>query len=203
MNNKEQNALLDMLNRNAKRLQRLSQDILDITMIDSHTLKLNKEKISLNDLIRKTVQDFTSYALPNAASNTNIVYEPADNSPLDGKSQTDPIIVEADRERIAQVIWNLLSNAIKFTENGTVTISTALKNSKVIVSVSDTGEGINPVIRPKLFSKFVTNSFQGTGLGLYISKNIIEAHGGRMWAADDSVDKKGATFYFSLPTLNQ
>jgi signal transduction histidine kinase len=199
---KEQSELLDMLYRNAKRLQRLSQDILDITMIESHTLKLNKEKISLNDLIYKTVQDFTSYALPTTTSNTRIVYEQT-KSGGDGRGQTDPIIVEVDRARITQVIWNLLSNAIKFTESGTITISTSLKDSGALVSVADTGEGINPAIRPKLFSKFVTNSFQGTGLGLYISKNMIEAHGGRMWAADDSQDRKGATFYFSLPIFKQ
>lgn len=199
INNKEQKQLLDILIRNAKRLQRLSQDILDITMIDSNTLKLNKERISLKDLIYKTGQDFASQVLPTNISNTKIVYESADKPLSDGKGQTDPLIVEADRERISQVIWNLLSNAIKFTENGTVTLSTSLKDSEAVVSVADTGEGINPAVRPKLFSKFVTNSFQGTGLGLYISKNIIEAHGGRMWAADDSVDKKGATFYFSLP----
>lgn len=199
INNKEQKQLLDILIRNAKRLQRLSQDILDITMIDSNTLKLNKERISLTDLIYKTGQDFALQVLPTTTSNTKIVYESADKSMADGKGQTDPIIVEVDRERISQVIWNLLSNAIKFTENGTITLSTSLKDSEAVVSVADSGEGINPAIRPKLFSKFVTNSFQGTGLGLYISKNIIEAHGGRMWAADDSVDKKGATFYFSLP----
>jgi two-component system, OmpR family, sensor histidine kinase VicK len=188
-----------MLIRNAKRLQRLSQDILDITMIDSNTLKLNKEKVSLNDLIYKTGQDFASQALPTTTSKAKIVYETTDKPMANGKTQTDPIIVEVDRERISQVIWNLLSNAIKFTENGTITLSTSLKDSEAIVSVADTGEGINPSIRPKLFSKFVTNSFQGTGLGLYISKNIIEAHGGRMWAADDILDKRGATFYFSLP----
>lgn len=199
INNKEQKLLLDILIRNAKRLQRLSQDILDITMIDSNTLKLNKEKISLSDLIYKTGQDFASQVLPTNTSNTKIVYGSANKSMADGKGQTDPIIVEVDRERISQVIWNLLSNAIKFTENGTITLSTSLKDSEAIVSVADTGEGINPSIRPKLFSKFVTNSFQGTGLGLYISKNIIETHGGRMWAAEDSLDKNGATFYFSLP----
>lgn len=200
--NKEQSELLDMLNRNAKRLQRLSQDILDITMIESNTLKLNKEKMSLNDIIYKTVKDFTSHALATTTSNTKILCEPVDKFEVDGgKDQMDPIIVEVDRGRITQVLWNLLSNAIKFTENGEITISTSLMDSEVIVSVADTGEGISPAIRPKLFSKFVTNSFQGTGLGLYISKNIIEAHGGRMWAAKDSPDRKGATFYFSLPTI--
>jgi signal transduction histidine kinase len=200
INNKEQTELMNMLIRNAKRLQRLSQDILDITMIESHTLKLNKEVFSLNDLIQKTVQDFTLHAASTSTSNAKILFENGDISVADERVQSVPITVEADRERITQVMWNLLSNAIKFTENGTITISTSVKDSEAIVSVVDTGEGINPAIRPKLFSKFVTNSFQGTGLGLYISKNIIEAHGGKMWA-DDSEDRKGAAFFFSLPIL--
>jgi signal transduction histidine kinase len=198
INNKEQTELMNMLIRNAKRLQRLSQDILDITMIESHTLKLNKEVFPLNDLIQKTVQDFSLHAASTSTSNAKILFENGDISVVDERVQSVPITVEADRERITQVMWNLLSNAIKFTENGTITISTSVKDSEAIVSVVDTGEGINPAIRPKLFSKFVTNSFQGTGLGLYISKNIIEAHGGKMWA-DDSEDRKGAAFFFSLP----
>ncbi|MGA8564841.1 MAG: HAMP domain-containing sensor histidine kinase, partial [Nitrososphaeraceae archaeon] len=101
-----------------------------------------------------------------------------------------------------QVVWNLLNNAQKFTKHGTISISTRVTDREVIVSVKDTGEGIDPKIRPKLFSRFATNSSQGTGLGLYISKSVVEAHGGRMWA-DDNIDRRhGATFYFSLPVLD-
>jgi signal transduction histidine kinase len=118
-------------------------------------------------------------------------------------------IVEADRDRIAQVISNILGNAIKFTskeQGGTVSV-TLEKNvndkeeEEVTVAVRDTGEGIHHEILPRLFTKFATKSFTGTGLGLYISKNIIEAHRGRMWAQNNP-NKQGATFTFTLPLLN-
>jgi signal transduction histidine kinase len=118
------------------------------------------------------------------------------------------IIVEADKARISQVISNLLSNATKFTKEGSIIITTAVdvdsgndgKINMVIVSVKDTGTGIDPEILPRLFSKFVTKSDKGTGLGLYISKSIIESHGGRIWA-ENNEGGKGAIFYFSLPIL--
>jgi signal transduction histidine kinase len=94
---------------------------------------------------------------------------------------------------------NLLTNAIKFTEEGTVSISANIKdNNELIVTVTDTGEGIHSDILPRLFTKFATKSNIGTGLGLYISKNIVESHGGKMWAENNS-DGRGATFSFSLP----
>jgi two-component system sensor histidine kinase VicK len=100
------------------------------------------------------------------------------------------------------VISNLLGNAIKFTKEGTISIITEIEENghskEVIVSIKDTGEGIDPEIYPRLFTKFATKSITGTGLGLFISKNIIEAHGGKIWAENNS-DGKGATFAFSLP----
>ena len=110
------------------------------------------------------------------------------------------INLNADKDRIAQVISNLLSNAVKFTtkEKGTIYVTAEKKNSEAIVSVKDTGRGIDPEILPKLFTKFATKSSSGTGLGLFISKSIIEAHGGKIWAENNS-DGKGATFSFSLP----
>jgi signal transduction histidine kinase len=107
----------------------------------------------------------------------------------------DSILVEADPGRISQVISNLLNNAIKFTkadvgedvEDKTITIIVDNKDDKaVVVSIEDTGSGIDSEIFPKLFSKFVTNSDAGTGLGLFISKNIVEAHGGKMWAENNN-----------------
>jgi two-component system sensor histidine kinase VicK len=92
----------------------------------------------------------------------------------------------------------LLSNAIKFTNEGDISIISEKKDSQVIFSIKDNGKGIDPTILPRLFSKFASKSFSGTGLGLYISKNIIEAHGGKMWAQNKS-DGKGAIFAFSLP----
>ncbi len=102
---------------------------------------------------------------------------------------------------MTQVLWNLLNNAIKFTKEGTISISIQVKDGQVIVSVKDTGEGIDPKIRPRLFSKFATASSQGTGLGLYISKSVVEAHGGRMWVEDNNDRREGATFCFSLPII--
>ena len=120
------------------------------------------------------------------------------------------IFVEADKERIIQVISNLLNNAIKFTQvGGTISISLQKKddeddnNSHIVISLKDTGSGIDPEILPKLFTKFASKSYQGTGLGLFISKSIIEAHGGRIWAENNADGKRGATFYFSLPLSNR
>ena len=119
------------------------------------------------------------------------------------KASKTQLLVEADRERITQVFWNLLNNAIKFTKDGTISISTKVTDGQVIVSVKDTGEGIDPKIRPRLFSKFTTGSSQGTGLGLYISKSVVETHGGRMWVEDNIDGRQGATFYFSLPVIDR
>ncbi len=193
INDKRQIELLDVILRNVKRFQRLSQDILDVTMIESRSLKLNKHPIDLNDLILSVVKDLQNQ-IQKSDSKVKLFYEP---EAIKGKQ--NQIIVEADRERITQVVWNLLNNAIKFTKEGTISISTKVEDGQVIVSVKDTGEGIDPKIRPRLFSKFVTGSSQGTGLGLYISKSVVEAHGGRMWVEDDIDRRQGATFYFSLP----
>jgi signal transduction histidine kinase len=119
------------------------------------------------------------------------------------------ILVNADMQRLTQVISNLLSNALKFTRSGTITITAVESKGNpevVTVSVKDTGTGIDSEIFPKLFSKFVTRSYQGTGLGLYISKSIIEAHGGTMWAENNScndVQLKGSTFYFTMPVVRR
>jgi signal transduction histidine kinase len=115
------------------------------------------------------------------------------------------IFVDADKGRISQVIHNLLDNAIKFTNVGVISINAQIKNrdknddEELVVSVKDAGSGIDPEIMPKLFTKFATKSNTGTGLGLFISKSIVEAHGGRMWAKNNKNGQKGATFYFRLP----
>jgi signal transduction histidine kinase len=191
----EQVELLDVILRNVKRLQRLSQVILDVTMIESHSLKLNKHAIDLNDLILNIIQD--QNIIQQSDGKVKLQYE-TDAKGKEGKQ----IFVEADRERITQVIWNLLTNAMKFTKDGTITVSTRVTGREVMVTVRDTGEGIDPKIQPRLFSKFATSSIQGTGLGLYISKSIVEAHGGSMWAENKSDRSGGATFYFSLPVID-
>jgi two-component system sensor histidine kinase VicK len=187
----EQRKLLDIITRNAKRLQRLTDDILDVTKIESQSLKLNKERFNLNELIPNIIDGYRNY-IEKDNIQVKLLYEP-DNK--------DNIFVEADRGRIIQVISNLIGNAIKFTKEGTISVITEEKDNQVVVSLKDTGTGIDPEILPQLFSKFVTKSFQGTGLGLFISKSIVEAHGGRIWAENNS-DNRGATFSFSLPISN-
>jgi signal transduction histidine kinase len=119
-------------------------------------------------------------------------------------AENNPIYVYADRIRLYQVLANLLSNAIKFTQKGTISISTDIRSNmnsnidEVTIRIRDTGAGIHPEILPRLFTKFATRSDRGTGLGLFISKGIVEAHGGRIWAENNS-DGKGATFSFTLP----
>ena len=184
----DQRRLVDVISRNSKKLQRLSEDILDVTRIDGKTLKLTKEEFDLEKVISSTVSDYRSLIFDNKNYTPNIIYEP--------KS----IVAKADRSRITQVVSNLLSNAIKFTteEEGTVHVTAEKKGSEIIVSVKDNGQGIDPKILPNLFTKFVTKSDKGTGLGLYISKSIVEAHNGMIWAENNSYGR-GATFSFSLP----
>jgi two-component system, OmpR family, sensor histidine kinase VicK len=188
--------IIEAILRNASRLQRLTNDILDVTRIESQTLNLYKEKFNLSDLVTSVVEDHRSH-IEKENSKVKLLYN--------NKYDTDGSSVVADRDRITQVIFNLLNNAIKFTskkKEGVISI-TAERNknggqNEVIVSITDTGEGINPEIQPRLFTKFATRSFSGTGLGLYISKSIVEAHGGRMWAQNNS-NGQGATFTFTLP----
>jgi signal transduction histidine kinase len=129
-----------------------------------------------------------------------LVYQPRD------------IFIKADKARIAQVVSNILSNAVKFTESkinggegerGIININTEKvdDDGQTLVSIKDTGIGIEPGIMPRLFAKFASKSYQGTGLGLYICKSIVEAHGGKIWA-ENNIDGKGATFSFSLPITN-
>jgi two-component system, OmpR family, sensor histidine kinase VicK len=180
--------LLNAINRNAKRLQQLTENILDVSKIESHTLELHKEKVNINEKIRKVIND-VNCQIHNSDKLKIVFLEPEYS-----------VYVEADKIRLYQTIANLLTNAIKFTKEGTISISAGLKHNtnELIISVSDSGEGIHPVIMPRLFTKFATKSNMGTGLGLFISRNIIEAHGGRIWA-ENNADRKGATFSFSLP----
>ena len=183
--------LLEVIIRNAKRLKRLTDNLLDVTKIEGRSLKLNKEKFNLNILISEVLKDYVNKQKDQLKA--KIVY--------DFKRKGD-IIVDADRDRLSQVIHNLLDNALKFTTHQQmifVIVDKKEGQGQVIVSVKDTGEGIPEKILPKLFSKFsVSNSTTGTGLGLYICKNIVEAHGGRIWAENNS-DENGATFSFTLP----
>jgi signal transduction histidine kinase len=187
-----QSQLLEVIMRNARRLQRLSGDILDVSRIESSSLKLSRIPMELNEVIQSVVNDFENGSKLERNKMVKIFFEP-----------TDSIIVSIDKDRIFQVLSNLLNNALKFTKHGSVMININLddddENNKVVkVTIQDTGIGINQELMPHLFSKFVTSSYNGTGLGLFISKGIIEAHGGRIWAENNS-NGVGASFSFSLP----
>jgi signal transduction histidine kinase len=206
-------SLIDTILRNAKRLQRLSQDILDVTRIESGLLKLNKEHFDLKQVISCTVDDYRNQ-IKNSKRNIrleNVFDKQEIKQGVEGQQQQDQlhkklliqdnddtILIKADKGRITQVIDNLLSNALKFTTEGTISISVETNNREVIVSIKDNGEGIDPDMLPKLFTRFATKSNKGTGLGLFISKSIVESHGGNIWA-ENNKDAKGATFSFSLP----
>ncbi|MFL6358555.1 MAG: ATP-binding protein [Nitrososphaeraceae archaeon] len=200
----QQQELLDVTIRNAKRLQRLTEDILDVTKIESHALNLKKEQFNLNDVITNVIEDIVANTAQKSqhANLIKLAYQPRD------------IFIEADKARITQVISNLLSNAVKFTEakvnekggkvRGIINISTEKidDSRQAIVSIKDAGIGIDSEILPKLFEKFATKSYQGTGLGLYICKSIIEAHGGKIWAENNNkngIGIQGAAFTFRLP----
>jgi len=180
---------IDMIIRNAKRLGRLSSDLLEASRIESKSLKLAKEPLDMNEKIQNVIKDSKSFI--EKSKDIQLVYKPGSDA---------PIIVEADKSRIFEVLSNLVRNAIKFTKEGTITVSSELSDGSVIVKVQDTGKGIDSEIMPKLFNKFASKSESGTGLGLFISRNIIEAHGGRIWA-ENNKDGVGATFSFSLPYI--
>jgi signal transduction histidine kinase len=184
---------LSRLINNAERLQRLTEDILDVTRIESQTLKLDKRKFDLRDMAASVLDDYRN-RIQNG-KNVGLVLLNADKAAF----------VVADKGRISQVLSNLVSNALKFTKSGTVSVSIEEvkndddnKTKEFIVSVKDTGTGLDSDIMPQLFTKFVSKSQTGTGLGLFISKSIVEAHGGRIWA-ENNPDGKGATFRFTLP----
>ena len=189
--------MLNVIGRNAKKLQRLSEDILDVAKIENDSLKLNKGVFDLNEFILSIISDFTEES---RKENTKVVINPNDN----GDNIKEGVFIEADKYRIGQVISNLLSNALKFTKNGTITISfdkTVIHDNTICVMIMDTVTGISSEVLPKIFTNFATKSSKSTGLGLYISKKIVEAHGGKIWAKNNR-DGNGATFGFSLHVVN-
>ena len=194
---------LQPLERNSQRLYRLIEDILDTTKIESGRLNLKKTTFDMNEKIKNVIRDLTpKYNLnddDNNSSNKNVkfIFEPT----------KEPIIVFADKERIYQVISNLIRNALKFIPftDGKIKISLEKvkeeednENEFVSVKIKDNGKGIDKDILSRLFEKFATKSETGTGLGLYISKSIVEAHGGKIWTENNS-DDNGATFQLTFP----
>ena len=197
---------LEALRRNAIRLKNLTNDILDVSRIEAGTLRLNKERINLNEKIRNVVKDISNTNLQVAEKGLTIQFL------NDKENVVIEYYVNADKSRLFQVLSNLINNAIKFAGiNGVISITldkteysmsgdsnTVKENEYAFVRVKDNGSGIDPEIQSRLFSKFATKSDIGTGLGLFIAKSIIEAHGGKIFAENNS-DGRGATFTFSLP----
>lgn len=191
----EERKILDITMRNARRLLRITNNILDTAKIESQMLRLNKERTNLGDLITNTINDMI---LDNNIENQN---------KLRLLDHPKNIFVEADKIRLSQVIYNLLANSIKFTEKGIISVILEKGENEAIIKVKDSGRGIDGEIQHDLFSKFITKSHSGetgTGLGLFLCKNIVEAHGGRIWADDNRVNNEtGATFTFTLPLSKQ
>jgi len=180
---------LSVIIRNARRLKELTGNILDLARIESQSINLNTEVVDIDRVILNALQDIKSQNGNN--QKVRLLYD---------SEKVDSIFVKADKDRITQVISNLLRNAINFTKEGTITITKKKKEEAgfVIITIEDTGTGIDPEILPWLFTKFTKKSDKGTGLGLYISKSIVEAHGGKI-SAENNVNGNGATFMFSLP----
>ena len=192
------NESLDIILRNARRLSELADNVLSVSLIESQSLKLEKELFNLNDIIADNIKSAKRQFLSiDSSVSLRIIY--------DHVSETEAnIYIKVDKYKISQVVYNLLNNAIKFTNEGSITISVKRKDDKVenkkaiAVSIKDTGKGIDSEMLPRLFTRFATKSFSGTGLGLFVSKYIVEAHGGEIWA-ENNVEGKGATFSFTLP----
>lgn len=179
----------EAISRNAERLYSLVTNMLSIARIESQTMKLNKTVFDLNVKIENVIRDVNQQVEIRKANKIRIDFVPS------GK-----INIIADKEKIFQVFANLLNNAIKFTNEGAINISVKEKekSNEAIVTIKDSGPGIDPEIIPHLFSKFKTKSEKGLGLGLYISKNIVEAHKGKIEAYNNS-NSEGATFIVTLP----
>jgi signal transduction histidine kinase len=180
---------IEMMIRNVTRLERLSANILDASRIESKTLKLNKEVFDLNQKVLQVIDD-VKMSIRGGRNEIKIF----------SNAMIDKLEVYADKSRVFQVLSNLIRNSIRFSneEGATITVNIGKKEGYAVVEVRDNGRGIDPEIMPRLFTKFATKSYQGVGLGLFISKSIVEAHGGKIWAENNS-DGRGATFNFILP----
>lgn len=184
---------------NAKRLDQLAGNILEGAKIENQTLQLDYGQFNLKDILTDIIDDYNNLLTVKGSKDVRLYYEPKD------------ILIVADKVRVGRVISNLLNNAIKFTSKGEITISVIeLKdnnndddddgNGEIQVNIKDTGTGLSPAILPKLFSKFVSTDSGGTGLGLFVSRNIVEAHGGKIQAQNND-DGIGAMFSFTIPKV--
>ena len=202
--NSDQKKLLDIVIHNSKRLRLLIEKILDVTRIDGKLYTLEITKFSINQLILDVVKQFENHI---KESGTTMHFK------YDHNFGNKDYLINADRVKIEQVLSNLIENSIKFQADKGAYVFLSIekkefignagqsthKRSYAVVSIIDNGKGIDPEILPRLFTKFASKSFHGTGLGLYLSRNIVEAHGGRIWGTNNLNKEGGATFSFSLP----
>src|SRR5215204_4870540 len=192
---------VEIIVRNAHKLENLAEDILDVTRIESGRLQFSMEMIDLYELVDSVVHDFQKF-LP-ADGKVIMNYQKLNDGRNDEEDHgVSHLAIVGDPARIAQVLSNLLRNALKFTNEGTISVRVGKNDSpcysEAVVYISDSGQGIDPEVMYKLFEKFVSKSEKGTGLGLFISKSIVEAHGGKIWG-ENNKDGNGATFTFTLP----
>ncbi|WP_187147541.1 ATP-binding protein [Candidatus Nitrososphaera gargensis] len=187
--------------RNASKLMKLSEDILQVSRIESGVLSLNLEEVDLEKLVNTVIADIEKKYL-GERDDVRIIFDSkldiADSS-SSGSSSENGTKIYCDGPKIWQTLYNLIDNAVKFTESGEVGISASVFKGEVMIQVQDSGKGIDPEIMDRLFEKFASKSNGGTGLGLFVSKKIVEAHGGRIWATQNK-EKGGAIFTFTLPT---
>jgi signal transduction histidine kinase len=184
--------MVEIISRNAKRLEKLTNNLLDVTRIEnSKSLEISKEIFPIDSVIRDCIIDACQRI---GKKPIKFSYVSTDENPQHVTT------IKADRTRIAQVLMNLLDNSINSSQEGVISVKRTVDRdaNTMTLSVKDAGSGINPDITPRLFSKFATASEKGTGLGLYISKKIVEAHGGKIWA-ENNKDEEGATFAFTIP----
>ena len=195
--NQEHRRLLDEVILNARRLERLARVMLDVTRIENNSLILTKETVDTAKVVKDIVDSYNQNLREKYAVNKSKNLEEL----MIIQNGVKDLEVTLDKVRITQVICNILDNALSFSHEGKIKV--VLKKEKrnrqnfLLVRVKDTGPGIDPEILSKLFTKFASKSDMGTGLGLFISKGIVEAHGGKIWAENNP--NRGATFSFTLP----
>jgi signal transduction histidine kinase len=191
---------LQIITRNAKRLQHLTSTILETARIEGGTLTLHKEGFDLVEVIKNITRD-----IQKIQKEEKIMVDCYFRSFSNDAEANASLFVNADKSRITEVLWNLLDNAVKFTkekDHGTISIVGEKIGNEAVIEIKDTGKGIDADMIPRLFSKFATKSNRGTGLGLFISKSIVEAHGGKIWGKNNK-DGQGATFTFVLPVASR
>jgi signal transduction histidine kinase len=184
---------LGLIYKNGQHLLHLINDVLDMAKIESGKMNLNIEKFNLQEII----EEVTSITAPLASEKNLALYIEPDSD--------HEVEINADKIRLRQVMINLINNSIKFTEKGKIAIHVAREENNVLISVKDTGLGIPVDLLESVFQEFTqvdtstTRKVGGTGLGLPISRKLIQMHGGRLWAESSGIEGDGSIFYVFLP----